>query len=138
MRKWSVNMNSIIIKGRLARDPELKYVDTAKGSTAICNFDVAVDKSFGEGADFFRCQMWGKRGEAIDRHFSKGQEILIQGQHESRQYTDKDGNKRTIWELKANQFEFCGSKKDNQGNARSNSDVPDGFIPIEEDDDIPF
>lgn len=131
-------MNSIIIKGRLVRDPEIKFVDTKNGQQAICSFDVAVDKSFGEGADFFRCQMWGKRGEAIEKYFVKGQEILIQGQHESRQYTDKEGNKRTIWELKANQFEFCGSKKDNQSSGQSNSGVPDGFIEVDDSDDIPF
>ena len=64
-------MNSIIIKGRLTRDPELKYADTKNGQQAICNFDVAVDKTFGEGADFFRCQMWGKRGEAIEKYLKK-------------------------------------------------------------------
>lgn len=131
-------INNIIIKGRLTRNPELKYADTKNGQQAICNFDVAVDKSFGEGADFFRCQMWGKRGEAIEKFFVKGQEILVQGQHESRQYTDKEGNKRTIWELKANQFEFCGSKKDNQSSDQSNSGVPDGFIEVDDPDDIPF
>ena len=131
-------MNQIIIKGRLTRDPELKYADTKNGQQAICNFDVAVDKTFGEGADFFRCQMWGKRGEAIEKYFRKGQEILVQGQHESRQYTDKEGNKRIVWELKANQFEFCGSKKDNASSGQSAPAPVEGFIPIEDDEDIPF
>ncbi len=136
MTMGSVNMNNIIIKGRLVRDPELKFVDTKNGSQAVCTFDVAVDKQFGEGADFFRCQMWGKRGEAIDKYFTKGQEILIQGQHESRPYTDKEGNKRVAWELKASQFEFCGSKKDNQNSAQS-AGLPEEFTPVE-DDDLPF
>lgn len=130
-------MNNIIIKGRLVKNPELKYADTKNGQQAICNFDVAVDKSFGEGADFFRCQMWGKRGEAIEKHFRKGQEILIQGQHESRAYTDKEGNKRTVWELKASQFEFCGSRKDNPSSAQSAAGIPEDFVPMD-DDDLPF
>ena len=128
-------MNSIIIKGRLTRDPELKEANTKTGLRPVCNFDVAVDKPSGEGADFFRCQIWDKRAEFVNKFFNKGQEILIQGSHESRQYDDKDGNKRTIWELKANQVEFCGSKKDNAGGGQSNSNIPEGF---EADDSIPF
>ena len=129
-------MNQIIIKGRLARDPELKYVNVKGGDKAVCTFDVAVDKNFGDGADFFKCQIWDKRAEFVDKFFKKGQEILVQGSHESRQYDDKEGNKRTIWEVKANQVEFCGSKKDNAGGGGS-SQIPDGFQAID-DDDIPF
>lgn len=128
-------MNQIIIKGRLARDPELKYVNVKGGDKVVCTFDVAVDKSFGDGADFFKCQIWDKRAEFVDKFFKKGQEILVQGSHESRQYDDKEGNKRTIWEVKANQVEFCGSKKDNAGGG--SSQIPDGFQAID-DDDIPF
>jgi single-strand DNA-binding protein len=128
-------MNNIIIKGRLTRDPELKYVNVKGNDKAVCMFDVAVDKSFGDGADFFKCQIWDKRAEFVDKFFRKGQEILVQGSHESRQYDDKEGNKRTIWELKANQVEFCGSKKDNAGSGQNDSNVPEGF---EQDDSIPF
>ncbi|MDD4564795.1 MAG: single-stranded DNA-binding protein [Eubacteriales bacterium] len=131
-------MNQIIIKGRLTRDPELKYADTKNGSKAVCSFDVAVDKKFGEGADFFRCQIWDKRAEFVERFFVKGQEILIQGSMESRKYQDKEGRDRTIWELKANQVEFCGSKKDKPA-SRSDSSVPEGFQEVADDeDDIPF
>lgn len=127
-------MNQIIIKGRLARDPELKYVNVKGNDKAVCTFDVAVDKNFGDGADFFKCQIWDKRAEFVSKFFQKGQEILVQGSHESRQYDDKEGNKRTIWEVRANQVEFCGSKKDNANNSSS---APEGFEEINPDD-IPF
>ena len=97
---------------------------------------MAVDKSFGEGADFFKCQIWGKRAEFVDKFFRKGQEMLIQGSHEMRKYTDKEGNDRTIWELKANQVEFCGSKKDNERPDSKPSDTPE-FVDVT-DDDLPF
>ena len=129
-------MNNVVIKGRLAHDPSIKTVDVKGESKSICNFDVAVDKQFGEGADFFKCQIWGKRAEFVEKFFSKGKEILVQGTHESRQYTDKEGNKRTIWELKANQVEFCGGKNDSS----NNNSAPSGFVEVEESDldEIPF
>ncbi len=133
-------MNQIIIKGRLTRDPELKNVQTKDDFKPVCTFDVAVDKMYGEDADFFRCQIWGKRAEFVEKFFVKGQEILVQGSHESRKYTDKDGKNRIAWELKVNQVEFCGSKKDNATTASAGSTpgVPEGFVPVEDDDDIPF
>ena len=131
-------MNLLVIKGRLSRDPEIKQVDVKGESKSVCTFDVAVDKSFGEGADFFRCQIWGKRAEFVEKFFSKGKEILVQGSHESRSYTDKEGNKRVAWDLKAGQVEFCGSKREGDGGSSQTTGVPEGFAPLEDDDDIPF
>ena len=126
-------MNNIIIKGRLTRDPELKEVKVKDDIKDVCTFDVAVNKPFGEDADFFRFQIWGKRAEFVKKFFVKGQEILVQGSHESRKYEDKSGNSRVAWELKANQVEFCGSKKDNAG---SSSTTTEGFEEVA--DDVPF
>jgi single-strand DNA-binding protein len=134
-------MNNIVIKGRLTRDPDLKNVDVKGESKAVCTFDVAVDKMYGEDADFFRCQIWGKRAEFVEKFFVKGQEILVQGSHESRKYTDKEGKNRIAWEVKVNQVEFCGSKKDNAAAVAANvtPGVPEGFQEVKDDeDDIPF
>lgn len=125
-------MNNIIIKGRLTRDPELKEVKVKDDIKDVCTFDVAVNKTFGEDADFFRCQIWGKRAEFVKKFFVKGQEILVQGSHESRKYEDKSGNSRIAWELKASQVEFCGSKKDNT----ESSSATEGFEEV--DEDLPF
>jgi len=133
-------MNNIVIKGRLAHDPKLKYVDVKGESKSVCTFDVAVDHRFGEGCDFFKCQIWGKRAEFVQEFFTKGKEILVCGSMESRKYKDKSENDRIAWELKAEQVEFCGSKKDSAGEGKPNSTgVPEGFQALEdEDDDIPF
>ena len=131
-------MNNLVIKGRLTKDPVLKSVEVKGETKSICSFDVAVDKSFGDGADFFNCQIWGKRAEFVDKFFLKGKEILVQGSHEARKYKDKEGNERTIWELKANQVEFCGGKNDGGSSSQTPAAaIPEGFTPIE-DDDIPF
>lgn len=128
-------MNSIIIKGRLTRDPELKYVSIKGDNKAVCKFSVAVDRTFGEGADFFNCQAWGKTGEIVDKFFTKGKEILISGSMECNPYENKEGKKQYPWQLNVNRIEFCGSKNDSGGGAAPN--LPDG-IDEEEDPDIPF
>lgn len=128
-------MNLIAIKGRLTRDPELKTVTVKGEDKTVCNFAVAVDRSFGEGADFFNCQIWGKRAMVIDKFFSKGKEIVVQGEMRCRPYEDKQGNKRQAWEVAVGQFDFCGKKSDDT----SAGDIPDGFVQVDDDDDdIPF
>ncbi|MFV0518414.1 MAG: single-stranded DNA-binding protein [Aminipila sp.] len=133
-------MNSIIIKGRLVRSPELKFIQGKNGETSVCSFTVAVNRRFGEETDFFECQAWGKTGEFVNKFFDKGQEILVAGEMQCQPYEAKDGTKRYPWKLKADQVEFCGSKKDNADNSTSLPDAPEGFEDAGkiDDDDIPF
>lgn len=107
-------MNNIIIKGRLVRDPELKYTQSA---VATCTATVAVDRSYavkGEErkADFFDCVFWRQGAEFVAQYFQKGQEILVQGEMQSRKYQDKEGNSRTGWEVCNCRAEFCGGKRE--------------------------
>ena len=129
-------MNQIIIKGRLARDPETKTVSTQKGNTTVCKFTVAVDRTYGEGADFLNCQAWGKTGEIVDKFFTKGKEILVSGSMECNPYENKEGKKQYPWQLNVARIEFCGSKKDSAVESKPATSIPEGFE--EEDDDIPF
>ena len=125
------NMNRIIIKGRVAREIEIKT--TGSGKT-VGNFSVAVDKGFGENksADFFRVTAWEKTAEFVRSYFPKGREILIEGRMESSKSAD---NSTTYWDVIAQRVEFCGSESDavQQGNppvastpdnAGSDSDYP--------------
>ena len=73
-------MNSICIHGRLTRNPELKSYRNSKGAdNSLCRFSVAVNRNYGDDADFFNCTVFGKRAEVIDKYFSKGSEIIIRG-----------------------------------------------------------
>lgn len=149
-------MNTIVIKGRLTRDPEIRNTQTGK---SVTNFSVAVNRRFQKDkADFFNVTAWEKTGEFVSKYFHKGQEIAVQGEMQSRDYTDRDGNKRNAWDLIASNVEFCGSKADNQGStggsyqpasgspdvnpsdpapAYSGGDKGD-FEEIPSDDDLPF
>ncbi len=131
-------MNSLIIKGRLTRSPELKTIQGSKGETNVCNISVAVNRRFGEETDFFDCQAWGKTAEFINKFFVKGQEILVSGEMQCHPYENKEGKKVYSWRVKADQVEFCGSKKDNAVSGESN--IPEGFEYAGkiDDEDIPF
>lgn len=131
-------MAYITIHGRFVRDPELSYVQVKGESRALCKFSVAEDKRFGEGASFYDCQMWGKQGEAIQKFFFKGKDIVLHGRHEQEPYEDKDGKTRRPWKFSVDRFEFCGSKKDGESSSQSDPNIPEGFQVMEDDDDIPF
>lgn len=119
-------MNTIILKGRLTDNPELKQTQSG---VSVCSVDLAVNRSYakqGEDrqADFFKIVCWRNTAEFISKYFVKGQEAIIKGEMQSRKYTDKEGNNRMAWEVQADSIEFCGSKG-NGGAAQS--DVPSPY-----------
>ena len=105
-------MNSVCLLGRLTAEPELR---TTTSGLSVCSFTVAVDRSFqAQGqerqADFIPCVAWRQRAEFITRYFHKGNRIALQGSLQSRQYTDKEGNKRTAYEVQVDNVFFAESK----------------------------
>lgn len=130
-------MNNITIHGHLAKDTEIREYTTAKGESGkLCKFTVAVNRRFGEEADFFNCVAYGKAAEVIDKFFSKGSEIAVIGEMHCDPYTPKGSEtKRYPWTLRVQQFDFCG-KKDGTP-AHDNAEAPkDSFEEI--DEDVPF
>ena len=111
-------LNHIVIMGRLVRDPELRR--TGNG-IAVASFRVAVDRDFapkdgGERkADFIDCVAWRQTGEFISKYFTKGRMIVVDGRLEMRDWTDKDGNKRTSAEIVVANAYFGDSKRDSEG-----------------------
>lgn len=120
-------MNNICIIGRLTTSPEIKK--TTSG-VSVCSVSIAVDRDYkvnGEKAtDFIPCVFWRGTAEFVGKYFSKGDMIAVIGSLESRKYKDKDGNKRTVWEVKADKVNFCGGKKEvPQKNKQTFEDVSD-------------
>ena len=111
-------LNHIVIMGRLVRDPELRR--TGSG-VAVASFRVAVDRDFapkdgGERkADFIDCVAWRQTGEFISKYFTKGRMIVVEGRLEMRDWTDKEGNKRTTAEIVVANAYFGDSKRDGEG-----------------------
>ncbi len=132
-------MNSIVIKGRLTRDPELK---STQSNVPVCTVTVAVNRSYSKEenqADFFDCVFWRQGAEFVSKYFKKGQEILVSGEMQSRKYQDKEGNNRTVWELQGSRAEFCGPNTSAKQAAEPAYKAPaDGLQELADDDDLPF
>ena len=126
-------MNKVIIIGRFVRDPELR---TLQDNTSVCTGTVAVDKwNRDKGADFFPVVFWKKTAEFVTRYFAKGSKIAIYGRLQTREYTDRDGNKRTITEIVGEEVEFAGEKKDSYGQQDNRTTVQ---APQDADISLPF
>ena len=105
-------MNTSCITGRFAGDPELK---TTNNGTPVCSFTLAVQSNYKKDTvNWIDCVAWRKVAEFIAGHFTKGSEIAIQGEIETRNYEDKNGNKRKAVEVNIDKAYFVGSKGDSK------------------------
>lgn len=112
-------LNHITIMGRLTRDPELR--STQSGVT-VASFTVAVDRDYADQSgsretDFIDCVGWRQTGEFVSKYFSKGSMIVVDGRLQSRHWQDRDGNKRTNWEINADRCYFGEAKRDTSTSA---------------------
>lgn len=151
-------MNKVVLIGRLTKDPELRF--TPGTGTAVTTFTIAVDRRFKrEGqpeADFIPIVVWGKQAEATANYMSKGRLIGVSGRIETRSYEAKDGTRRYVTEIVAEEVQFLewGNRQSNNnansnfqstgsfdnGNSSSSFNEPNygsDVTPID-DEDIPF
>lgn len=126
-------MNKVVIIGRLTKDPELKF--TPGNGTAVTIVTLAVDKfnpSTGKReADFISITIWGKQAENTANYMTKGSMMAISGRIQTRSYDGKDGTKRYVTEVVANEVSFLSYRK--QGSIPSFDDMT-----LTDDGDIPF
>ena len=110
-------LNHIVIMGRLARDPELRR--TGSG-IAVTSFRLACDRDFksqsGEKeTDWIDVVAWRNTAEFVSKYFTKGRLAIVEGRLQTRDWTDKDGNKRVATEVVAENVYFGDSKRDGAG-----------------------
>lgn len=155
-------MNSVILVGRLTRDPELRYA--AGNQTAVCSFTLAVDRPFSKNneADFLRVVVFGRSAENCGTYLKKGSQAAVQGRIQTGSYETKTGEKRYTTDIVADRVEFLqrapGGAGGNTGGGQGfgqqqyqpagesgfqggGSDmIPDGFHAFDDEDDenIPF
>lgn len=139
-----MSLNNVTLMGRLTADVELRTTTSGK---SVATFGIAVDRSYtkqGEEkkADFITIVVWGSTADFVAKYFSKGSMIALRGEIQTRNYEDKNGNKRTATEVVAREVSFCGGK--NEGNNNSSvaptsmsAPVPD-YEEIGSDEDLPF
>lgn len=127
-----MNLNKVIIAGRLTRDPEMRYTQT---NVPVTSFTIAVSKKANgqEQTSFIDVVAWRNTAEFVDKYFKKGQAILIIGSLSTRSWKDKDGNNRKVTEIVAEEVQFAEPKRD------TGVDVAqDDFIEVTSLDDLPF
>ena len=113
-------LNNVTLMGRLVADPELK---TTQNGTSVASFRLAVERNYApqgqeRQADFLPCVAWRQTAEFIGKYFTKGRMIAVEGSLQSRNYEDKNGQKRTAYEVIVDQAYFADSKPASAGQAR--------------------
>lgn len=158
-------MNSVVLTGNLAKDPEIRYTQT---QIAVCSFTLAANRprtknNENPGADFVRITAWGKLGENCSKYLQKGRKVAVKGRIHTGSYTNKDGQKVYTTDIVAEQVEFLGAPKSGQNDspgytnytpsiepnpesyqvppdqqvAIGDDEIPPGFSMIDEDE-VPF
>ena len=110
-------LNHIVLMGRLTKDPELRYTGS---NVPVASFRLAVDRDFGnretgeKQADFIDIVAWRQTGEFVSKYFTKGRMAVVSGRLQMRDWTDRDGNKRTSYEVVADNVYFGDSNRGNR------------------------
>src|SRR5262245_13108099 len=139
-----MSLNKVLIIGNLGKDPEVRFTP---GGRAVARFPVATSEVWSdqegqrqERTEWHNVVVWGKQAETCGQYLSKGRQVFLEGSIRSRQYDDKDGNKRYITEVIAQRVQFLGSRGEGgsraAGAGAGSADAPPPQLP--EDDDIPF
>jgi len=141
-------LNKVILIGNLGRDPEVRYTP---GGLAVANFSMATSETWtnkeGEKetrTEWHRIVAWGKLGEICGEYLSKGKQVYIEGRIQTREWEDKEGNKRYTTEIIALQMLMLGSRESADEPRQSPSsdmetpNLPEPPISKTKDDDIPF
>lgn len=134
-------MNRVVLIGRLTKNPELRF--TPGTGLAVSTFTIAVDRRANkEGkkeTDFIPIVVWGKQGENVANYMSKGKLIGISGRIQTRNYEGKDGIRRYVTEIVADEVQFLERSDNSSNTAPNNNNYDDGWNdPVEDDEEIPF
>ena len=145
-------INNVTLMGRICSDIESRTTNSGK---TVCNFRLAVDRAYSKGGnretDFVPVVAWEGQATFLERYFKKGDMLALRGEIQTRNYEDKNGNKRTAFEVIAREVSFCGSKAET-GTGNYNpapvsaaapapsyqTAAPSDFEEITDDEDLPF
>ncbi|MGC1105102.1 MAG: single-stranded DNA-binding protein [Candidatus Acidiferrales bacterium] len=151
-----MSVNKVILVGRLGRDPETRFTG---GGQAVANFSVATDETYKDRAgerqkrtEWHKIVVWGKQAEIAQQYLKKGSLVFIEGRIQTREWQDKEGQKRTSFEIVATNFRMLGGRSEGAAAGMSSgagaSHGPEHeSMPVEDtagpetqisDEDIPF
>jgi single-strand DNA-binding protein len=135
-------MNKVLMMGRLTRDPEVRY---SNEGNAVSKFSLAVDRRYKrEGqpdADFFNCVAFGKTAEFTEKYLKKGTKVVLEGELQNNNYTNKDGQKVYGMQIVVNSLEFAESKSSSNSDRESTQQVDSNDfmnVPDVAEEELPF
>lgn len=137
-------INNVVLMGRLTATPELRQTNSG---TEVTSFTLAIDRGYAKPGeerqtDFINCTAWRGTAKFITSYFTKGQMLAVTGEIQSRNYEDKEGNKRTTTEVVCSSASFCGSKNESSNAGNTSPAVPTveygDFEEIPENDGLLF
>ncbi len=141
-----MSLNKVMLIGNLGRDPELRFTPSGR---AVARFSLATSEQWTaqdgtrqDRTEWHNIVVWGKQAETCGQYLAKGRQVFIEGSIRSRQYDDKEGQKRYITEVIAQRVQFLGGGRgEGAGAGRGAPGGGEGDAPpspMPEDDDIPF
>lgn len=137
-------INNVVLVGRLARDPELRYTPS---NIAVATFSLAVNRNFknqagDREADFISCIMWRQQAENFANWLKKGALVGITGRIQTRSYDNQQGQRVYVTEVVAESFQTLEKKDNTANNASMENQIPPSFEktnPMDiSDDNLPF
>lgn len=133
-------INVITVSGNLGKDCEQRWTPAGK---AVASFSLPVKQGYGEHekTSWVICKMFGAKAEKLPEHLKKGMKVTITGEFVMEEWTDRDGNKRSIPVIIVNQLDFGGSQAGSQNlpqQQRTQRPPAQNEPPMDFDDDIPF
>ncbi|MCZ6783200.1 MAG: single-stranded DNA-binding protein [Proteobacteria bacterium] len=144
-------VNKVILVGNLGRDPELRYT---QGGQAVVNFTLATTESWNdkgsgervEKTEWHRIVVWGRMGENCAKYLAKGRSVYVEGRLQTREWEDKEGQKRRTTEINAQTVQFLGGPRGGSGSGSGGGGRDAGSEPSgggggqgpPPDDGIPF
>ncbi len=146
-----MSVNKVILVGRLGRDPETRYTSAGQ---AVCNFSLATDETYRDRSgerqkrtEWHKIVVWAKQAEIAQQYLKKGSLVYLEGRIQSRQWDDREGQKRTSYEIVATNFRMLSSRAETAAAAAGAAADVEAPAPAAEepaagpeisDEDIPF
>lgn len=136
-------MNVVLLIGRLVKDPELRYTQS---NIPVATFTLAVNRVASEETDFINIVVWRKQAENCSKYITKGSQVAIEGSIQTRSYEDKNGQKRHITEVVADNVKFLDTKNRvqqevnefNNSSIKTETNALDSLEVEIQDSDLPF
>ncbi len=139
-----MGVNKVILVGNVGKDPDVRHLDSG---VTVASFSLATSETYRNkenqkvtNTEWHNIVVWRGLAEVVEKYVKKGDPLYLEGKIRNRSYDDKDGNKKYITEIIADNMQMLGSKQSNDNDSSTEEKQPETDIetPPQEEDDLPF